>query len=110
MRARQLFLTVAALVLALPAQPQAQTYPNRPIRLISPFPAGGGNDVLARIIGAKLADRVGVSIMVENRPGAGAVISIQALARSAPDGYALALSASTPPISPALYSTAPPTP
>jgi tripartite-type tricarboxylate transporter receptor subunit TctC len=104
---RRLFLAVASLVVALQAQAPAQNYPNRPIRLISPFPAGGGNDVLARIIGAKLADRVGVSIVVENRPGAGAVIGIQALARSAPDGYALVLSGSTLAVAPALYKTAP---
>src|SRR5436190_21136895 len=109
MKIRQLFLAMVALVLTLQAQhhAQAQAYPNRPIRLISPFPAGGGNDVLARIIGAKLADRVGASVVVENRPGAGAVIGIQALARSAPDGYTLALSGSTLAVAPTLYKTAP---
>ncbi len=105
MRLRQLLLGVAGLVLAL--QAQAQNYPNRPIRLISPFPAGGGNDVLARIVGTKLADRVGASIVVENRPGAGAVIGIQALARSAPDGYTLVLSGSTLAVAPTLYKTPP---
>src|SRR5258705_5055927 len=106
---RRLFLAVASLVVALQAQAQApaQNYPNRPIRLISPFPAGGGNDVLARIIGAKLADRMGASIVIENRPGAGAVIGIQALARSAPDGYALVLSGGTLAVAPTLYKTAP---
>jgi tripartite-type tricarboxylate transporter receptor subunit TctC len=101
------FLATAALVLTVQTQTQAQSYPNRPIRLISPFPAGGGNDVLARIIGAKLADRMGASIVVENRPGAGAVIGIQALARSAPDGYTLMLSGSTLAVAPTLYKTAP---
>jgi tripartite-type tricarboxylate transporter receptor subunit TctC len=107
MRFRQLFLLAAGLLLALQAQASAQNYPIRPIRLISPFPAGGGNDVLARIIGAKLADRMGASIVVENRPGAGAVLGIQALARSAPDGYTLVLSGSTLAVAPALYKTAP---
>src|SRR5258705_881124 len=110
MRFRRLslaFLAIAALVLTVQVQTQAQSYPNRPIRLISPFPAGGGNDVLARIIGAKLADRVGASIVVENRPGAGAVIGIQALARSAPDGYTLVLSGSTLAVAPTLYKTPP---
>jgi tripartite-type tricarboxylate transporter receptor subunit TctC len=109
MRFRQLssvFLAIAAL-LTVQAQAQAQSYPNRPIRLISPFPAGGGNDVLARIVGAKLADRIGASIVVENRPGAGAVLGIQALARSAPDGYTLVLSGSTLAVAPTLYKTAP---
>jgi tripartite-type tricarboxylate transporter receptor subunit TctC len=110
MRFRQLSLAVlaiAALVLTVQAQTQAQSYPNRPIRLISPFPAGGGNDVLARIVGARLADRMGASIVVENRPGAGAVIGIQALARSAADGYTLVLSGSTLAVAPTLYKTAP---
>src|SRR5258705_4074424 len=104
---RRLFLAVASLVVALQAPAPAQNYPNRPIRLISPFPAGGGNDVLARIIGAKLADRMGASIVVENRPGAGAVLGIQALARSAPDGYTLVLSGSTLAVAPTLYKQAP---
>jgi tripartite-type tricarboxylate transporter receptor subunit TctC len=107
MRFRRLFLLAAGLVIALQAQAHAQDYPSRPIRLISPFPAGGGNDVLARIIGAKLADRMGASIVVENRPGAGAVLGIQALARSAPDGYTLMLSGSTLAVAPTLYKTAP---
>jgi len=109
MKFRQLFLVVAALVLTLQAQHRAhaQNYPNRPIRMISPFPPGGGNDVLARIIGAKLADRVGASIVIENRPGAGAVIGISAVAKSAPDGYTLVLSGSTLAVAPSLYKKAP---
>jgi tripartite-type tricarboxylate transporter receptor subunit TctC len=107
MRLRQLLLGVAAFVLALPCEVQAQSYPNRPIRLISPFAAGGGNDVLARVVAAKLANRVGVSVVVENRPGAGAVIGIQTLARSAPDGYTLALGSSTLAVAPTLYKKAP---
>src|SRR5438477_9330706 len=95
MRLRQLALVVAGLCLTLLGQAQAQNYPTRPIRLISPFAAGGANDVLARVLGAKLADRLGGSAVAENRPGAGAVIGITALARSAPDGYTLVLSGST---------------
>jgi tripartite-type tricarboxylate transporter receptor subunit TctC len=96
-------------VLPLQAQydAQAQTYPNRPIRMISPFPPGGGNDVLARIIGAKLADRMKVSIMIENRPGAGAVIGISMLAKSAPDGYTLVLSGGTLAVAPTFYKNPP---
>ena len=86
MRTRQLFLVVAGLFLTLLGQAQAQSYPTRPIRLISPFAAA---------LGAKLADRLGASVVIENRPGAGAVIGITALARSAPDGYTLVLSGST---------------
>jgi tripartite-type tricarboxylate transporter receptor subunit TctC len=107
MRLRQLLLGVAAFLLTLTCEAQAQNYPNRPIRLISPFPAGGGNDVLARVIAAKLADRLGVPVVVENRPGAGAVIGIQTLARSAPDGYTLALGSSVLAVAPTLYKKAP---
>ena len=109
MTLRQLLLAIAALVLTLQAQSQcqAQTYPNRPIRIISPFPPGGGNDVLARIIGTKLADRVKASVVIENRPGAGAVIGITALAKSPPDGYTLVLSGSTLAVAPMLYKKPP---
>jgi len=119
MRPRQLLLGLATLVLTLQAQApdraqaqnraqnQALTYPNRPIRLISPFAAGGGNDVLARVIGIRLADRIGASVVIENRPGAGAVIGIQALAKSAPDGYTLVLSGSTLAVAPTLYKKSP---
>src|SRR4051812_43253924 len=110
MRFRQGLSALAALVLMSQSPPtatHAQTYPNRPIRLISPFPAGGGNDVLARIVGARLADRVKQSIVIENRPGAGAAIGIQMLAKSAPDGYALVLSGSTLAVAPTLYKKAP---
>jgi tripartite-type tricarboxylate transporter receptor subunit TctC len=107
MRLRQVFLAVATLVLALQCEVQAQNYPNRPIRLISPFPAGGGNDVLARVIGTKLAYRLGASIVIENRPGAGAVIGLTAVARSAPDGYTLVLSGSTLAVAGTLYKKPP---
>ena len=107
MRLRQLALVVAGLVLTLPDQAPAQSYPTRPIRLISPFAAGGANDVLARALGAKLADRLGATVVIENRPGAGAVIGITALARSAPDGYTLVLSGSTLAVTGTLYKQPP---
>lgn len=106
---RRLILVTAALAVALQTHTaaQAQPYPNRPIRIISPFAAGGGNDVLARIIGSKLADRIGASVVIENRPGAGAVIGISALAKSPPDGYSLVLSGSTLAVAPTLYKKPP---
>jgi tripartite-type tricarboxylate transporter receptor subunit TctC len=111
MRARppRLFLAVAGFLLTLQVQlpAEAQDYPTRLIRLISPFAPGGANDVLARALGAKLADRLGGSVVVENRPGAGAVIGLVALARSAPDGYTLALSGSTLAVTGALYKKPP---
>src|SRR5262247_2357724 len=102
-----LILLAAALLVAGHTQTSAQGYPNRPIRIISPFPAGGGNDVLARIISAKLSERVKATIVIENRPGAGAVIGIQALAKSPPDGYSLVLSGSTLAVAPTLYKKSP---
>ncbi len=107
MRARQLFLVLGGLFLILIDQAQAQNFPNRPIRLISPFAAGGANDVLARALGAKLADRLGGTVVIENRPGAGAVIGLTALARSAPDGYTLVLSGSTLAVTGTLYKQPP---
>ncbi len=68
---------------------QAQAYPNRIIRLIAPFPAGGGTDSAARIIAARLSDLLGQQVMVDNRPGAGSNIGAEAAARSAPDGFTL---------------------
>ena len=67
----------------------AETYPDRPIRLISPNPAGGANDTIVRIIAAKMAAILGVSIVIDNRGGAGGKIGAEAVARAAPDGYTL---------------------
>jgi tripartite-type tricarboxylate transporter receptor subunit TctC len=107
MRLRRLLLAIAGLVLSLQAQSHAQPYPTRPIRLISPFAAGGANDVLARVLAAKLADRLPGSVVVENRPGAGAVIGLIAVARAAPDGYTLGLSGSTLAVVGALHRNPP---
>lgn len=68
---------------------QAQNYPDRPIRLIAPFPAGGLVDVLARAVGDELSKSLGQPVIVENRPGAGGNIGAEAVAKSAPDGYTL---------------------
>jgi tripartite-type tricarboxylate transporter receptor subunit TctC len=67
----------------------AQSYPIKPIRLIAPYPAGGGIDTVSRIIGEKLAVRLAQPLLVENRPGAGATIGADALVKSAADGYTL---------------------
>jgi tripartite-type tricarboxylate transporter receptor subunit TctC len=66
-----------------------QTYPDRPIRLISPNPAGGANDTIVRIIAAKMSTILGVSFVIDNRGGAGGKIGAEAVARAAPDGYTL---------------------
>jgi len=67
----------------------AQSYPNRPIKLIAPYPAGGGVDAVARLIGERLATRLGQPVVIDNKPGAAATIGGDALAKSAPDGYTL---------------------
>ena len=69
----------------------AQSYPDRPLRMIVPFPPGGSNDVVARVIGAQLSERLGQTVLIDNRGGAGGTLGINAAAKSAPDGYTLLL-------------------
>lgn len=67
----------------------AQNYPSKPIRFLVPNPPGGGTDLVARIVTQKVAEKLGVSVVVDNRPGAGGVIAAEVAARAAPDGYTL---------------------
>lgn len=69
----------------------AQGYPNHPIRLISPYPPGGSNDVLARLLAEKMGEGLGQRIVVDNRPGANTIVGTEIVAKSAPDGYTLVL-------------------
>ena len=86
----------------------AQGYPNKPIRIVVGFGPGGGNDIFARLIGQKLGERLGQSVVVENKPGAGAVIATEYVAKSPPDGYTLLVGATgAMTISPAVYSKLP---
>jgi len=78
-------------------------YPTKIVRIIVPFPPGGSNDIVARLIAARLSDRFGKQVIVENRPGAGTVIGVELAAKSDPDGYTLLLSGSAFTINPALY-------
>jgi tripartite-type tricarboxylate transporter receptor subunit TctC len=83
-------LVAATGILALAAlSAAAQTYPARPVRLIAPFPPGGGVDVVARTVGEKLGGRLGQTIVVDNRPGAGATLGTSIAAKATPDGYTL---------------------
>jgi len=69
-------------------------YPTRPIRIIVGFTAGGGNDIIARVVGQKLSEGLGQPVIIENKPGAGAIVATEYVARSAPDGYTLLIGAS----------------
>ncbi len=104
---RRLFaaaLPMIALLGAAPAQLHAQPYPNRTIRLIVPYPAGGALDVMARLVAQSLSGSIGQQVIVDNRPGAGSTLAGRDAARAEPDGYTLLLgSAATLAIGPALY-------
>jgi tripartite-type tricarboxylate transporter receptor subunit TctC len=86
----------------------AQVYPAKPIRLIVPYPAGGGTDFFARAVGVQLSQQLGQQIVVENRPGAATIIGAEAAAKSAPDGYTLLLGdTATFAVNPTLYKKLP---
>jgi tripartite-type tricarboxylate transporter receptor subunit TctC len=100
-------LTLAAgLIMAAAAYAQTD-YPNRPVRLVVPFAPGGTNDVLGRILAAKLTDRLGQQVVVDNRPGAGATIGSAIVARAAPDGHTLLITGAGHAINPSIYRTLP---
>jgi len=85
----------------------AQDYPARPITLVVPFPAGGGNDALARVVAEKMSRRLGQQVVVENRGGAGGTIATRAVAKGTPDGYTILLTyTGTLCINPTLYPNA----
>jgi tripartite-type tricarboxylate transporter receptor subunit TctC len=88
-------LLALALTLLWPAALSAQGYPNKPVRIIVPFGAGGPADVFARVLAQHLTESQKQSFVVENRPGAGAIIGTDAVAKSAPDGYTLLLMSNT---------------
>lgn len=94
-------IVVASLILALPAF--AQTYPSRAIKVVVGFPPGGASDVAARTVGAKMAERLGQPIVVENRAGAASNIGSEFVARSAADGYTLLLGTISLSVNPSLY-------
>ncbi len=100
---------LAAVALLLPAGARAQApWPERPIRIVVPYAPGGANDILARLYGARLADRLGQPVVVENRPGAQAIIGTEFVARAAPDGTTLLMGASGPMVfNPATYQRLP---
>lgn len=106
------FLIAASLgwtVLIAPAHAQEDPskYPSRAIHIIVGFAAGGGNDIIARVFGQKLSESLGQPVIVENKPGGGAIVATEYVAKSQPDGYTLLMSASGISINPAVYAKLP---
>jgi tripartite-type tricarboxylate transporter receptor subunit TctC len=102
-RRRFLGLCAAAALVSAPHRACAQAYPSRPVRLVVGFPAGGSADIVARLIGQWLSERLGQPVVVENRPGAGSNIGTEAVVRAAPDGYTLLMVSAANVTNPALY-------
>jgi tripartite-type tricarboxylate transporter receptor subunit TctC len=103
---RQIFLQLAAGAAALPALPQiarAQAYPSRPVRILAGFAAGGPNDLVARLMGEWLSERLGQPFIVENRPGAATNIATEVVVRAPADGYTLLLLGSSGAVNATLY-------
>ncbi len=108
LRQAALLLTAIAMAIApvVPAPAQAP-YPNRPMRIVVPYTAGTGIDILARVIGQKLSDNLKVAVVVDNRPGASGNIGTEAVAKAPPDGYTLLMTASTHVTNAALQASVP---
>src|ERR1700687_5214971 len=107
---RRSFLHLAASAVALPFAPRfarAQTYPTRPVRLIVGFPAGGQVDIIARLTAQWLGDRLGQSVVVENKPGAGGNLCAEAIVNAAPDGYTLFFGAASNTVNTTLFANLP---
>ena len=88
-------IAVAVLVSAVAANASAQQYPTKPIRLIAPFPPGGGTDILSRVLAGPVSASLGQTVIVDNRPGAGTSIGAEIVAKAAPDGHTLMVSSSS---------------
>jgi hypothetical protein len=103
---RRRFLQLAGAAVAAPALPQfasAFDYPTHPVRVIVPYPPGGSNDILARLVGQGLSQRLGRQIVIENRPGGGTNIGTEAVVRAPPDGYTLLIVDNAAAINATLY-------
>ncbi|MCC7168492.1 MAG: tripartite tricarboxylate transporter substrate binding protein [Rhodospirillales bacterium] len=105
----RLLVALIAFVAVLGLAPAlAQTYPTKPVRIIVPYPPGGGNDIVARALGQKLTESLGQNVLVENKPGGGTLIGAEAAAKAPPDGYTLFVGTiATMAINPSLYKEMP---
>jgi tripartite-type tricarboxylate transporter receptor subunit TctC len=106
---RRGFITLlggAAMTLAV-AVGAAEPFPTRPIRLVVPYPAGGGTDIVGRVLGQKLHESLGQPVVIDNRGGAGGTIGTAGAAKSAPDGYTLLLVPTSHVINPSIYAKLP---
>src|SRR5215217_1276282 len=89
MRTNILRTAALAVSFGVAAASGAQQYPTKPIRIVIPFPAGNTMDIMARLIGPKITERLGQNVIVENRPGGAGQLGLELAARAAPDGYTL---------------------
>jgi tripartite-type tricarboxylate transporter receptor subunit TctC len=103
-RIRSMFAAAACALLALSGMAAAQDYPNRPVRLIVPFPPGGINDIVGRVIGQHLGDRLGRQVIVENRGGAGGIVGSEFVANAPKDGHTLLIVSLAGAVNPWLYT------
>jgi tripartite-type tricarboxylate transporter receptor subunit TctC len=103
----RLALTVIVSLMCLPAAAHSQAFPSKPIRLVVPFQAGGGNDLLARIISQKFLEKWGQPVIVDNRPGAGGNLGADFVAKAAPDGYTILLGTNTLTMNPFIFAKMP---
>ena len=102
-RALLALAAAGASAMSCPAPAQAKGYPDKPIRLIVPFAPGGGTDIIARVLGGKLAEDFGQQVVIDNRPGAGGTLGAEMAARAAPDGYTFAMVSGSYSVNPSIY-------
>ena len=107
-RTKSMLALALAALCACPAVVLSQAYPSKPIRLIVPFPAGGGVDYIGRIVGKGLSERLGQQVLVDNRPGANAIVGLEVLKAAPPDGYTIAAASAGPlAVNPFIYAKLP---
>jgi tripartite-type tricarboxylate transporter receptor subunit TctC len=101
---RILAALVAGLALAFNAGAEAQSaYPDKPVRLVVPFPAGSGTDIVGRILAQKMTEDFGQTVLVDNRPGASTIVGTEIVAKSAPDGYTMVMASNNHAMNPSLF-------